>query len=112
MHLAHVAEKRAHPRIQVRWPVVLMTTEGALDGVIENISAGGAYINCGRLLFRNDLLILGILGLEREPLWIGAEVVRADIVLSADSGSVPVGMGVRFTFISEEDLRFLTDMSS
>jgi hypothetical protein len=53
-------EKRIHPRIEVGWSVTMMTTEVDIDGEIENISAGGAYIRCGMLLFENDVFVLGI----------------------------------------------------
>jgi hypothetical protein len=32
-------EKRIHPRIEVGWPVTMMTAEVDIDGEIENISA-------------------------------------------------------------------------
>jgi hypothetical protein len=112
MNLAQVAEQRVHPRTEVSWPVVMLTAEGDLDGMIENISAGGAYISCAQLLFRNDILIMAILGLDGEPMWVGAEVVRADITLVPDSESVPIGMGVRFTYISAADLQLLSDTVS
>ena len=40
-------EKRKHPRIEVGYPVTIMTPEVDIDGEIENISAGGAYIRAG-----------------------------------------------------------------
>ena len=43
-------QRRKYPRVEVRWPVRMMTPEGDMDGTIENISAGGAYIRCGTLL--------------------------------------------------------------
>jgi hypothetical protein len=90
----------------------MMTPEGDMDGTIVNISAGGAYIRCGTLLSKNDLFILAILIQDREESWIGAEVVWIDIPLSPDTEPIPVGMGIRFTNLSVEDLRFLTDIVS
>jgi len=87
----------------------MMTPEGDMDGTIENISAGGAYIRCGTLLSKNDLFILAILIQDREESWIGAEVIWIDIPLSPDAEAIPVGMGIRFTNLSAEDLQFLTE---
>jgi hypothetical protein len=101
--------RRKHPRVDVEWPVTMMTPEGDMDGTIENISAGGAYIRCGTLLSKNDLFIFAILIQEREESWIGAEVVWIDIPLSPDTEPIPVGMGIRFTSLSAEDLQFLTE---
>jgi hypothetical protein len=90
----------------------MMTPEGDMDGTIVNISAGGAYIRCGTLLSKNDLFILAILIQDREESWIAAEVVWIDIPLSPDTEPIPVGMGIRFTNLSVEDHRFLTDIVS
>lgn len=90
----------------------MMTPEGDMDGTIVNISAGGAYIRCGTLLSKNDLFILAILIRDREESWIAAEVVWIDIPLSPDTEPIPVGMGIRFTNLSVEDHRFLTDIVS
>ena len=111
MNSLNPAQRRKHPRVQVNWPVTMMTPEGEMDGFIENVSAGGAYIRCGTLLSKNDLFILLILHNDREYSWIGAEVVWLDIPLSSNgSGEVlPIGMGVRFTVISTEDLGLLSD---
>ena len=102
-------QRRKYPRVEVRWPVRMMTPEGDMDGTIENISAGGAYIRCGTLLSKNDLFVLAILIQDREKSWIGAEVVWIDIPLYPDTEAIPVGMGIRFTDVSAEDLQFLTD---
>ena len=90
----------------------MMTTEVDIDGEIENISAGGAYIRCGILLFENDVFVLGIWDLNGESLWIGAEVVWTNVTHTSDPEPAPVAMGVRFTTISEEDRQFLANVLS
>jgi len=105
-------QKREHSRVPVSWPVTMVTPEGDTDGIIENISAGGAYIRCGTPLLQKDLFILSILSQDREHSWIGAEVVWLDIRVSADSDAIPIGMGVRFTNITTEDLQFVSNVVS
>jgi Tfp pilus assembly protein PilZ len=92
----------------------MMTPEGDMDGFIENVSAGGAYIRCGTLLVQHDLFLLLILHHDREYSWIGAKVVWIDISLSSNGNGdiVPVGMGVRFTDITADDRRFLREVVS
>jgi hypothetical protein len=90
----------------------MMTTEVDIDGKIENISAGGAYIRCRMLLFENDVFLMGIWDLEGEPLWIGAEVVWTNVTITPDPEPAPVGMGVRFTTIAEEDRQLLANVLS
>jgi hypothetical protein len=105
-------QKREHPRVPVRWPVTMVTPEGEIDGIIVNISAGGAYIRCGTPLLKKDLFIMSILSRDQEHSWIGAEVVWVDIPLSAYSDATPIGMGVRFTNITAEDLQFVSNVVS
>ena len=105
-------QKREHSRVPVSWPVTMVTPEGDIDGIIENISAGGAYIRCGTPLLQKDLFILSILSQDREHSWIGAEVVWLDIPLSTDSDVIPIGLGVRFTNITTEDLQFVSNVVS
>ena len=105
-------QKREHPRVPVSWPVTMVTPEGDIDGIIVNISAGGAYIRCGTPLLQKDLFIMSILSRDREHSWIGAKVVWVDIPLSADSDTIPIGMGVRFTNITAEDLQFVSNVVS
>jgi c-di-GMP-binding flagellar brake protein YcgR len=109
MSSPNFAQRRKNPRVDVEWPVTMMTPEGDMEGTIENISAGGAYIRCGTLLSKNDLFILAILVQDREGSWLGAEVVWVDIPLSPDAEAIPIGMGIRFTNLKEEDLLFLTE---
>ena len=105
-------EKRKHPRIDVEWPVTMMTAEVDIDGEIENISADGAYIRCRMLLLENDIFVMGIWDLDGKPLWIGAEVVWTNFTPTPDPGPTPIGVGVRFTTISEEDLQLLVNVLS
>jgi hypothetical protein len=107
MHSTHITEKRKHPRVEVKWPVTMMTTDGDWNGVVENISSGGAYIRTKKLLSNSDPIVMGIMGLKRELLWIGAEVVRTDFTTTSKPEKSTVGIGVRFTTVSEEDYQFI-----
>ena len=107
MHSVHVKEKREHPRFEVKWPITIMSNDGDAYGEIENISAGGAYVRCGKPLSEDDDLVMGILGLDRELLWVGAKVVRTNVKLTAKGETEPIGVGVRFTSISAGNRRIL-----
>ena len=109
MSSPNFTQRRKDPRVDVEWPVTMMTPEGEMEGTIENISAGGAYIRCGTLLSKNDLFILAILVQDREGSWLAAEVMWIDIPLSPDEEAIPIGMGIRFTNLKEEDLHFLAE---
>jgi hypothetical protein len=110
MNLAQIAGQRKHPRVDVSWSVIMLTPEGKMVGKTENISCGGAYIRCSTLLCKNDLFTITIQAPNREPLHVGAEVVWVDIPLTPDKEQVPIGMGVRFTDISVDDLQFISNV--
>ena len=112
MNSTHGKEKRKHPRVKVKWPVTVMTSDGDANGIVENISSGGAYISARKMLSNNDLIVMGVLGLKRELLWIGAEVVRTDIATTTKPEQAAVGLGVRFTTVSAEDYQFLKNLIS
>ena len=40
-------QRREHPRVPVSWPVTMVTPEGDIDGIIENISAGEPIFAAG-----------------------------------------------------------------
>ena len=112
MNSAYGTEKRKYPRVEVKWPVTMMTTDGDANGIVENVSSGGAYIRTRKLLSNNDLIVMGVLGLKQELLWIGAEVVRTDVAMTPKPEQAMLGIGVQFTTVSGEDYQFLQNVVS
>jgi len=53
-------EKRAHPRVEVTWPVSIFTSRGLVEGEIKDISKGGALIHCKKLPETDRTLELSI----------------------------------------------------
>ncbi|MDH3952514.1 MAG: PilZ domain-containing protein, partial [Deltaproteobacteria bacterium] len=39
-------ENRRHARARIKWPVVMTTSNGLIDGQTHNVSLGGAFIRC------------------------------------------------------------------
>lgn len=98
------AEKRKYPRIEVRWPVSVVTQKGSVKGEARNISADGVYI-----LFKDPIetLVLN----ETYFLLIDAagqiiEVTGKPVWSNPD---IPPGMGLCFVEISEGDRESLTE---
>ena len=95
------ADRRKHPRADIRWPVILKTTlAGVMSAQLGNLSAGGAYIHCQQTPSPGEFIDLTIKPPDRQSVEISAEVVWT-------GKSVPPGMGVRFLEISETDCQFL-----
>ena len=112
MSLAKTAGQRKHPRVEVSWSVKMFTPEGEMDGKMVNISCGGAYIRCSKLLSKNDLFSMTVQAPNREPLHVDAEVVWINIPLIPDKEQAPIGIGVRFTEISVNDVQFISNVVS
>jgi c-di-GMP-binding flagellar brake protein YcgR len=96
-------DKRRHPRVEIFWPVTVVTDEGIISGRAENLSFVGTLIRCSetielpwdfRLVFRPT---------ERQLLITTAERVWSRTVKSKNSTSQV--MGVRFNYIPEHERR-------
>ena len=96
-------EKRRHPRVEISWPVTVVTDEGIISGRAENLSFVGTFIRCSetielpcdfRLVFRPAELQLLITTTER----VWSRIIKSD-------NSTCHVMGVRFTYIPEHERR-------
>ena len=105
-----VMDKRQHPRVELSWPVTVITDDGLVTGRTQNISRVGTLIRCAeipelqnnyRLIFRPD---------ERELLLATAERVwhRAFV----RNYYMPHAVGVRFTFVPDQDFHRISEAIS
>jgi hypothetical protein len=99
------AERRKHLRAGLRWPVTIKTTQGIIRAETRNIGAGGAYIHCDNALEPGEFVPIAIKPPNRSDFKVTALVVWAAKVM-------PLGMGVRFVEISEEDSQFICNAVS
>ena len=103
-------EKRQYPRVEVAWPVTIVTPDGLVIGRTENLSLVGTLILCPevpeflynfRLFFRPA---------ERQLLIATAERVWSSTFVSDNCMSH--AMGVRFTYIPDNDYRLINEAIS
>ena len=87
-------ERRLQPRVEVKWPVTMLTSEGAIRGETRDISMQGAYISCEQPLPLFERFVLSV----KAP--AASMQVMAQVVWSNNSPPHQVdespGMGVRF----------------
>ena len=87
-------ERRLQPRVEVKWPVTMLTSEGAIQGETRDISIQGAYIYCDQPLHLLERFVLSV----KAP--AASMQVMAQVVWSSNSPArqvdEPPGMGVRF----------------
>ena len=90
-----VKDKRLYPRSKVRWPVSMITPEGAMEGETEDMSTSGAFIRCQEPLNPTERILLSVKLPSGSPLEVSAQVVWSNIVDPSDDNN-PRGRGVRF----------------
>lgn len=104
-------EKRKHPRIKVRRPIIIYTDKGTIEGESRNITSSGIFIHCKERLCQDEVYKMAIrFPLERsievkgKLMWSNLEELKPNSVFS--------GMGFSFVKISDEDRHLLNDAVS
>jgi hypothetical protein len=87
-------ERRLQPRVEVKWPVTMLTSEGAIKGETKDISMQGAFIYCDKPLTLSERFVLSVKA-PAASMQVMAQVVWASNS-SSDRKNEPAGMGVRF----------------
>jgi hypothetical protein len=105
--MAAALEKRRYPRVEVKWPVTILTASGPIEGEVRNISPGGAFISCSEQPGLRETFRLVIkVPFERQYLVTKGKVARSTLY-DPDDPAVSRGVAVRFTEISESDRELL-----
>ena len=103
-------ENRSYPRVEVHWPVTLVTEIGLVTGMIRNLSLAGMLIQCSAVpdLLHSFRLVLkpG----ERQQILATAKRIWSKTHIS--NGSMFHTMGVGFTYIPEHDRDLMTEAIS
>jgi Tfp pilus assembly protein PilZ len=100
-----VSERRRDLRSVVTWPATVFTSEAQVEGQIENIGPGGAFISFPESPPFEESFRMVIKVPDRQTMNVGARVIWST-VLSTDEGSPYFGVGVEFTRISDGDRQF------
>lgn len=102
--MSDFVEKRRLPRVEVRWPVTMITDKGSIKGEARNITAEGVYIHF------NDPIKQPVLNEEfslmiQSPgkiIQVTGKVVWSNLDILPD-------MGFSFVEFSEANREFMTD---
>ena len=101
-----MVEKRKGQRIQVHWPIQMITDNGTLEAEARNITVAGMFINCQHQL-EEDRLYQMIIKLPRHK----SIVVKGRLAWSSFDEFDPKNpfsqMGISFLKISDEDRQIL-----
>ena len=100
-------EKRDYPRAEIKWPAVIKTDKGTMDGITSNVTPNGVFIHCQKPLRINEVFELSIdIPNTGQTLTARAEVTWSNR-WGPDDEISPRGMGVRFVKISSEARKFI-----
>ena len=100
-------EQREYPRAEIKWPAVIKTDQGTMDGVTSNVTPNGVFIHCQKPLKLNEIFELTIdIPNSDQTLKARAEVTWSNR-WGPDDEISPRGMGVRFVKISSEARKFI-----
>ena len=101
-------ERRHYPRTKVKLPVVKKAGEDLVDGEIQDLSLGGAFIYFSAMP-RLKKVFQMVISAKGRLISITAEIVWSDVQKSNDQ-TMLTGMGVRFRKVFNNDRRFLLEM--
>ena len=104
-------DRRQFSRVEVKWPVTIVSSEQQASGEIESISQVGASIYSQKLPPPGQELSLEIQPPNRQSFLVLAKAIWG---VDADSPESPYRFvfGVQFEDISEDDIQFVAEIVS
>ena len=100
-------ENRAKPRIEIRWPVTMLTTQDKIEGEIRNVSTSGAFISCKETPPLEGSFFIIIKPPNRQTMSVAGKVIWS-MILQPSEGDSSHGVGVQFTDMTSGDRQFLS----
>ena len=110
MILNTIKIKREHqyPKVDAKYPVVVLTADGAMRGETKHISTQQAFVRCKDPLRLYDVASMSIQFSEEEAILAEGEVIWSNRY-GPDDEITPRGMVVRFTRLSARERKRLHD---
>jgi Tfp pilus assembly protein PilZ len=102
-------ERRLQPRIEIRWPVTVLTTQTTIEAEIHNVSPSGAFISCKDVPPLEGSFFIIIRPPERQTISVAGKAVWSTTLQTNESGT-SLGVGIQFTNITRGDRRFLNQL--
>lgn len=97
-------DKRQYDRMCISLPVFIETSNGFLEGEVENISVGGAFIKCTNSLSIGEIIYIAIAKIPElhRHLLAKAQLIWKNNA-GCNNGGMSQGLGVKFTKFDEVD---------
>jgi hypothetical protein len=97
-----------YPKVDAKYPVVVLTADGAMRGETKHISTQQAFVRCKDPLRLYDVASMSIQFSEEEAILAEGEVIWSNRY-GPDDEITPRGMVVRFTRLSAKERKRLHD---
>jgi hypothetical protein len=109
--LVDPSERRKAPRINVSWPVTLITSEGTIEGESRNITPSGVFIHCKKKLPENEIYQMILKLPNGKQIVVKGQMMWSNLNGREDTG-VLVDMGFSFIKMSDQDQKVLRTVIS
>lgn len=98
-------ERRKNQRLDLQWPVSIITNKKTLEGTTINITSNGMSILCDDPLPLDELFRFYIIPPDRENIDLTGRIVWSNLY-GVDENNTSVGIGICFVEISGKDSRY------
>ena len=105
------SERRKAPRINVNWPVTLITSQGTIEGESRNITPSGVFIHCKKKLPEDEVYQMIIKLPNGKQIIVKGQMMWSNLNGREDTGAL-VDMGFSFIKMSDEDQKVLRTVIS
>jgi hypothetical protein len=109
--LVDPSERRKAPRINVNWPVTLITSQGTIEGESRNITPSGVFVHCKKKLPEDEVYQMIIKLPNGKQIIVKGQMMWSNLNGREDTGAL-VDMGFSFIKMSDEDQKVLRTVIS
>jgi hypothetical protein len=104
-------ERRQSPRINVTWPITIITSQGMIEGESRNITPSGVFIHCKKTLPEDEVYQIIIKLPNGKQIIVKGQMMWSNLNGREDTGAL-VDMGFSFIKMSEQDQKVLRTVIS
>jgi len=105
------SERRQTQRINVTWPITIITSQGTIEGESRNIAPSGLFIHCKSKLPEDEVYQIIIKLPNEKQIIVKGQMMWSNLNGRQDTGAF-VNMGFSFIRMSDEDQEVLRSVIS
>jgi len=109
--LVDPSERRKVSRINVNWPITVITGQGTIEGETRNITPSGVFIHCKTKLPEDELYQMIIKLPNGKQIIVKGQMMWSNLNGREETGAL-VNMGFSFIKISDQDQSVLKTVIS